>query len=126
MAIGQLDFYYSELKDWNKSLEFYRDEIRSYNNRLEEVVVRNTKGNVLNETEHFQNQFILQQEQFDILLHDIREQEKKLGSNMPGSENLVNQQVLEEQHLLRDRLHSAEKIFIETKHGFYRFLSAVL
>lgn len=126
MATGQLEFYHSELTDWNKSLEFYEDEIRSYNNRLRDVVTRNTKMNVLNGTEHFQKQFTLQNEQFELLKHDIQEQERKLGINMPDDDKLINQPVLEDQHLLRDKLQEAEKTFIETKHGFYRFLSAVL
>src|SRR5438093_227049 len=125
MAISQIQFYHRELQDWDKSLKFYEEEMQVFNDRLQEVVTKYTHREVLIEVEHFQNQFILQKEQFDLLQHDIHRQETKMAVSIPGESRAINQPVLENQHFLRNKVELAEKIFIDTKHGFYQFLSKV-
>ncbi len=117
--------YRDEMKDWDKLLKFYDDEIGVFESRLEEVVTKNTGSGLLGEAEHFQNQFILQKEQFDLLQHDINEQKTKTEASILQGNKPGHTPSSEEQHLLRNKIHSAEKIFVETKHGFYRFLSKV-
>ncbi len=122
-AIFALDM---ELKDWSKSLAFYADELKILEGRLQEVVNKNTGESVLAPVEHYQNQYILQKEQFDQLQHDIREQKITVDKNVHNGDRSVKVEVQEKQTLLRDKVQTAEKIFLDTKHQFYRFLAGVL
>ncbi len=126
MATTQISNFHKELKSWIRSLSFYKEEAEVFENRLEEVVTKNTKKALLAEAEHFQNQFILQKEEFDILKHDIVKQEKTLVKSSKMGELALPRSVKQNQPLLRDRMQSAEKIFIETKHDFHRFVARVL
>jgi hypothetical protein len=122
-AIFALDM---ELKDWSKSLAFYADELKVLEGRLQEVVNKNTGESVLVPVEHYQNQYILQKEQFDQLQHDIREQKAAVDKNVHNGDRSVKVEVQEKQTLLRDKVQTAERIFLDTKHQFYRFLAGVL
>lgn len=119
-------FYERELKDWSQSLEFYEDELKVFERRQEEVINKNTGENIRAQIEHYQNQYILQKEQFDGLLQAINRQKAAVEKNVEAGNRSVNKEVAEEQQLLRDKVQTAEKIFVDTKHQFYRFLSEVL
>ncbi|HEY0678857.1 MAG TPA: hypothetical protein VGD17_11260 [Chitinophagaceae bacterium] len=124
--VTQIEFFRNELKDWDKSLKFYDDEILVLENRLQEVVTKNTRTSLLAEAEHFQNQFILQKEQFDLLLHDINERKATIETSIRERKPLVNGQASSAQEIMRSNMLMTEKIFIETRQEFYRFLSRVL
>lgn len=126
MRHNKIDFYHHELNDWKKSLEFYKDEIKVLETRLGEVVKQNTGQSVLSESEHFQNQFILQKEQIDLLKHHINEQDKKFEEKATPYDMSMNQPLLSEQEKLRGQFSSTEKIFTDTRQEFYRFVSKVL
>ncbi len=126
MRHNKIDFYHHELSDWKKSLEFYKDEIKILESRLGEVVSQNTGKTVLSESEHFQNQFILQKEQIDILRHHISEQDKKFEQKATPYDMSMNQPLLTEQDKLRNEFSSAEKIFTDTRQEFYKFVAKVL
>lgn len=115
-----------ELKDWSKSLAFYEDELKVFKGRLKEVVDKNTGENTRAQIEHYQNQFILQQEQFDLLQHAIQVQKTAVEKNVQAGDRSFKKEVVEEQNKLRDKVQTAEKIFGDTKHKFYRFLTEVL
>lgn len=126
MTIANVTASHSELKEWEKSILFFADEIRVAENRLEEVVAKNTGTAVLAEIEHFQNQFILQKEQFDILLHEIHEQERRIRADFRNKEKESNEIFSSTQPALRNKIESAGRIFEETKKDFYAFLSKVM
>lgn len=122
-AILALD---TELKDWSKSLAFYEDELKVLEGRLQEIANKNTGETILASVEHFQNQYILQKEQFDYLLHDIRKQKIAVDKDVQHGDRSVKLEVAATQTVLRDKVQTAEKIFIETRQQFYRFASDVL
>ncbi len=118
--------YYHELQDWKRSVDFYLEELSVFNDRVAEVTEKNTNRDTLARVEHFQNQFILQQEQFELLRHDIRSHKEKIESIMAAKNDAQKGSLTPGQQQIRDRLLHAEKIFADTKHAFYNFLSAVL
>jgi gas vesicle protein len=122
-AIFELD---QELKEWSKSIAFYEDELKILEGRLQEVVSKNTGETIRASIEHYQNQYILQKEHFDHLLHDIRKQKEAVDRNVQQGDRSVKPEVQEKQTLLRDRVQTAGKIFTETKQQFYRFAADVL
>ena len=125
MAVVQIEYFHNELSDWKKLLLFFKDEIRIFNHRLADVLDRNSKVEILAQVEQFQNQFILQNEQFDILRHEVHLIEAGVEKNLLLQGKSFSEQALKDQHLLRERIFQAERIFLETKHEFYRFLSKV-
>lgn len=125
MAIAQIDFFRNELSDWKKLFQFFKDELRIFHLRLIEVVERNSKKRVLGYVEHFQNQFILQDEEFDILKQEIHRLESGVEDNFRREGTAFSEEALKKRELLREKVYLSEKIFLETKHEFYRFLARV-
>jgi len=59
-------------------LEFAEDELSIFTRRLEEVVTKNTKIDVLSKAERFQNQLTRHQEVINQLKHDVQKAEHKI------------------------------------------------
>ena len=69
LFLSDLNFNY---KLWQSELSFYLQEIGIYEEYLSEVAEKWTDKGVKTEVEHFQNQFIIQKGQNEILAHEIR------------------------------------------------------
>lgn len=120
------EHYFKDLSEWDKTLGFYQDEIRAFESNLKSVIKANTNREILARVEHFQNQFILQKEQFDILHHDINLEKTKVKSEILGKGAFINVMPTRKNHVVKEKVQSAEKIFRETKKEFNRFLSETL
>ncbi|MBI1307369.1 MAG: hypothetical protein GC181_12265 [Bacteroidetes bacterium] len=114
---------HSRYTQWKKDLEFYRDEIRTFNTRLEELVSQNTKTEVTAQIEHFQNQFIRQNEVIDTLEHDIHAEEHKLAENAQANTVAVEHRKVEENTDLGDQFETFVKIYNELKNEFTEFMA---
>ncbi len=114
-----------ELKEWEAYTLFVKDEIRSFNKKLEEVAGNYTSKDVLAEVEHFQNQFIRQNEACDELLHELHLSEHvfaELSQKNPASNHVI----LNDHAPLRDKVDSHKQIFNELKHEYHNFLAKYL
>jgi hypothetical protein len=120
------EFFSHELNDWDKTIDFYLADLDMLKERLQEVATKNTKAVVLENVEHFQNQFIVQKESLQAINHKIQVQKDNLGAEIKNIAGLNDLGIVDTQHFLRESVHLAEKIFLEVKHSFYRFLSRVL
>lgn len=125
--------FHRELNDWLKELDFYFDELKLCEERLAEVAGKNTAAAIQANVEHFQNQFILQREQFELLQHDVRIQQPSVEARLvkPArgqikKDDAGDETITRRQNRLRNKIHDAESIFIGTKQQFYRFLAEVL
>ncbi|MFY0643970.1 MAG: hypothetical protein JXR19_05850 [Bacteroidia bacterium] len=122
--------YLSELHkehvQWTKKLNFAKDEIKTFQNRLSEIVMANTKTEVLASLEHFQNQFIRQNEVIDEILHIIHLEEDKIVANAKQNNVATDHRKAAENEDLVDQMVSFEKIFAELKEEFKKYLSNVL
>lgn len=121
--LGEL---HTEHINWSKKLNFVKDEISSFKNRLEEVVQANTKTDVLAELEHFQNQFIRQNEVIDELLHDINSEEDKLVSSAKANIVASDHRIMDENMELVDRMKTFNKLYEELKDDFTTYLTRVM
>ncbi len=126
IAISLADFCHKELKDWASMLVFFENEMNSFEKRLIAISTQNTKPHIMKQVEHFQNQFIIQKENFDILNHEIKIHEQLIAKEMQVGKIFDNMEITDQQYFLRDKMHSAEKIFIALKHEFYNFAGRVL
>ena len=111
-----------ELNLWINELKFFKDEIKIFNHRLEEIVRANTHQEVLQELEHFQNQYIRQDEVIDELRHEIKQHENILERDAISNPVAVDHRSYEDHAELRDQVDQFKKIYYELKDEFMNFL----
>ena len=106
---------------WDNEMKFYRNELEIFEHRLEQDVVRLNDRDALRELEHFQNQFIRQNEVLDILNKKVRKNRKnvtrlseegKIADDLDAVKNYV---------ALRDEFEIFEKIYYNLKRKFVDF-----
>jgi hypothetical protein len=127
LFISDLNFNY---KLWQSELSFYLQEINIYEEYLSEVAHKWTDKSVKAQVEHFQNQFIIQREQNEILTHDLKIKAEQLAAYAKHHETAINHvhfdkdtNILSE---VSERVESFKNIFSELKTEFKKFLSKYL
>src|SRR5690349_12064055 len=68
---ASLNTLHHQSQDWLRELEFYKDELTILSNRLNEVATGNTNKEILAQTEHYLNRFVILRERLDTLKHDV-------------------------------------------------------
>ncbi len=116
----------TEHSEWKNALGFYKDELTIFKNRLIEVASKNTSLEIAKEVEHFQNQFLIQHENIDILHHDINEHLKTISHEMQTHAGHVTHEQLDLHQALSTRFETEQKIFKELKDSYMDFLSKVM
>ena len=111
-----------ELNLWLNELKFYKDEIKIFNHRLEDIVSHESKREAMQHLEHFQNQFIRQEEVIDVLKHEVKQHENVLEKVASSGDDLDDSN-LEQQNDLRDQVKQFKKIYYELKNEFMTFLT---
>jgi predicted nuclease with TOPRIM domain len=122
-ARKHLSELHQEHLTWIKSLEFYKDELQTLNNRLGELVTANSDNAIRAQIEHFQNQFIRQNEVIDELKHDIKASENEIIANISNNPVASDHRSAPDHTELRDRFETFEKIYSELKNEFQAFAS---
>ncbi|MGG9963453.1 hypothetical protein [Ferruginibacter sp. SUN106] len=112
--------------EWTNSLGFYKDELMIYKKRLLEVVSKNTNKEIMQMVEHFQNQFLVQSENIDILRHDINKHMKRMAAEIQLHAGHVDREELPIHFLLKDRFETEQKVFTHLKEEFQQFLVKVM
>lgn len=107
---------------WLNNLQFRKEEIGILERRMEEVVTRNNQPEVMAQLEHFQNQYIRQREVIDELRHDIKQHENFLEKEAKDKPVAIDRRHFEDHTELRDRMETFEKLYMELKHDFYRWV----
>lgn len=69
---------HEENTEWKNKLNFYGEEISILSGRLAEITSKNSNKEMLSEVEHFQNQFIIQQNNIDEIKHGIKMNEESI------------------------------------------------
>jgi hypothetical protein len=111
---------------WLKNLAFYKDELGTFSKRLEEVVKQNNKIEILAQVEHFQNQFIRQNELIDVMKHNYNQKELELVSNVKANPVASDRVIYQEPTDLKEEFETFERIYREMKVEFEGFLSKIL
>ncbi len=119
------EFFSHELSEWGRNIDFYVADLAILQERLIEVASKNTKQPVMVSVEHFQNQFIVQKDNLQLLKHKINVQKDNLEAEVKKLVSLADLNIVDTQHFLRESIQLNEKIFLELKHSFYRFLAKV-
>ena len=117
--IGDL---HHDQREWLTALTFYKEDITILEHRLEDIVRRNNKPEVMAQVEHFQNQFIREREVIDELRHDIKQEENVLEKEMKDHPVAIEHRYFKDHTELRDRFQTFEKLYRELKQEFQQWL----
>ena len=112
-----------EHKQWRRELFFWEDELRSFNNRLNELVLRWTKKDVLAQLEHYQNQFIIHENTIKELEDHINLHETNIAEHTKKGEDVLNQELVKNHIEFRNRMEIERNLYNNLKKEFFRYLS---
>lgn len=115
-----------EHKVWTSQLKFQKEELSFFTHRLEEVASRWTDKDVLEKVEHFQNIFIVQSNQIDQLLHDIKMHEEELVDRTKENPVAIDHVRFDDHTGHRDQVETQNKLFGEMKAEFMNFLRTAM
>ncbi|MFL5753799.1 MAG: hypothetical protein ACJ76F_10365 [Bacteroidia bacterium] len=113
---------HNENKEWMSSLLFYKDEIKIMKHRLEEIAAKNNSREITALVEHFQNQFIIQDDHIDRLKHELNIDNDGIDKEILKNENSVDHRSIADHSVIRESMSSFEKIFTSLKAEFKNFL----
>lgn len=114
---------HEEHKIWLNKLAFYKDDLSIMQNRISEIAKKNTSKEVLSFVEHFQNQLIIQEEQIDILAHNIAKHESSLENAVDKKPVAIDHVKFEDHKIQRENMETFEKIFNDLRKELIGFLS---
>jgi hypothetical protein len=117
---------HTDYAGWQSALGFYKDELQVFKHRLTEVASKNTGKEIMPLVEHFQNQFLIQHENIDILHHDINRHLNTMAGEIQAHAGHINSEQLGINRSLQDRFESETKVFNGLKEEFKIFLEKVM
>jgi len=112
-----------EHNQWRRELFFWEDELKSFQNRLEELVKRWTKKDILAQLEHYQNQFILQEKVINTLQDDIHIHEASIAAASKKGKDLLDTTLVKKHIEFRNRMEVQRHIYRDLKKEFFKFLT---
>ncbi len=117
----QLMEMHAEHSEWQNKIRFYRDEIKRLNQQLSDMITKGTPPQILASVEHFQNQFILQNENLDIMRHDFKQHENQIESIQKGGQDTGESSLSGNHDAHREKLTRFEKVFHDLRNEFASF-----
>lgn len=114
---------HAEHKEWVNRLLFYKDDLHVMQHRLDEIVKKNTSNDVMVNLEHFQNQLKIQQEQIDILKHEIKKQQNVIEKSISDNPVASDHRTMEDDVENRDKIQRFEELFADLRKELLTFWS---
>ncbi len=111
-----------EHKLWKMESDFYAGELNIYEKWLAEIAAKNTGEEVLKQVEHFQNQFIIQRDQLELLSHEVKIHEQWLSNYAENNPVAIDHKSFADHAVMREHAEIFVKIYTELKAEFKRFL----
>jgi predicted nucleic acid-binding protein len=112
--------------NWKNILGFYKDELNVFKERLNEIAEKNTAKETMQMVEHFQNQFLIQSENIDLLQHDINEHVSVIAKEVLQHAGHVDRDQIPAHLILQERVEKETFIFKGIKMEFMNFLSRLM
>jgi hypothetical protein len=114
---------HAEHKEWLNKLSFYKDDLTVMQSRLDEIASKNSSKDALVMIEHFQNQFKIQNEQIDILKHDINQHSANIESSISNNPVASDHRTMEDHAPERERMERFEELFTSLRKDLFGFLA---
>lgn len=120
-GLNKTEQFLHENITWKRLLDFFIQENSFLKTRLSEVVDRETDEIFIAQAEHFQNEFILQDEYINDIGRDIKEQEKNM--QLAYTKKIIpDNKTCGKQEKLRNEISYLEKEFYSLKNQFNKYL----
>jgi hypothetical protein len=108
--------------EWLRALDFYKQELHILKGRLTEIAGKNTAINVAKEIDHFENQFLIQEENIDKLRSYIHRNLANTRIELQKSHaGYIDADLMEQHESIQDHFMSEEKTINELRREFNRF-----
>lgn len=121
-----LNHLHHQHTDWLRELDFYKHEIKVLTTRLEEVAGANTAAAIGQQVEHYQNKFVLLNEQLDVMIHDVKLKEQALEKTIQAAPEHIDEKVTAPDTQLLGRVNDLAKSIADTRFNFNGFLAKTL
>jgi hypothetical protein len=108
---------------WMNQISFYKLELKIFSEKLEEVASKNTNYEMHISIEQFQNRFIIQNNEMDILAHKIRLNEHQVSTPVVKGPYLVSPEAAENYIKIKGEMEQFIKLYSELRDEFYKFLT---
>ena len=115
--------YLFETISWIRLIEYLKQENTFMKNRLSEVIGEIKDKHHLALAEHFQNLFIIKDDLFDHVLHDLNKECEKWKLN-PIEESITND-LVKTYLYLKAQIDFIEKDYITIKKDYFTYLSSL-
>ena len=112
-------------KEYNESiseLNFYKREINTFQQRLAQLAMQSEPVEVRANLEQIQNQFIIEKEVVDELIHKLHDSEKQLAGFVKEVSGLgLENMNMDNRPNLREDMHTFRKMYFDLKSRFKKF-----
>jgi hypothetical protein len=125
-VIAHKDHFNHEYQAWVRTLDYFLQENASLKTRLAQVVDINTDKNFVDLAEHFQNEFLLNDEFIKEMQHDIRYQHDSLKRQALAGQTAGDSGFNQHQTKLRNEMERFEKKFANLRTEFNQYLVSLL
>lgn len=120
-----LDQFQFELHSWIRLIEFLNLENSFLKNRLSEVIDQIKDRENLALAEHFQNQFIVKDDVYDHIIHDLKKQSYKWKEVKSITSKEQQEELAKIQKNLRDQLDFIERDHAVLAKDYNTYLSSL-
>lgn len=111
-----------EHQNWKSELDFWKDELKTFNNRLSELITRYTSKEVLEQLEHYQNQFALHNGVIEDLEETIEKHETRIAGQSKTGSDAIDVSLAKTHMDFRDKMQTQRDIYHDLKKDFFKFL----
>jgi hypothetical protein len=117
---------HAENIEWLNNAGFFKDQQTILTNRLQEVASKNTAKAIQVQVEHFQNKLMLQRNQLDYLVHNIKQQENEVQATINANPTASDHRKMDDHVKLRDEVMTFEKLFRDLRTEMMEFFAKTL
>ena len=121
-ALNQFQF---EIHSWIRLVDFLNQENTYLKNRLSEVIDQIKDREKLALAEHFQNQFIVKDDVYDHILHDLKKQSYKWKDIHALSGTSLQEELTKTQKNLREQIEFIERDHAVLSKDYNTYLSSL-
>lgn len=121
-TINQFQF---EINSWIRLVEFLNQENSHLKNRLSEVIDQIKDREKLALAEHFQNQFIVKDDIYDHIIHDLKKQAHKWTEIKLVSTKEISDDLAKTQKNLRDQIEFIERDHVVITKDYNTYLASL-
>ena len=125
MISSKTSQYQFENASWIRLIEFLAQENSYMKNRLSEILDHINDRDNLDLAEGFQNQFIIKDDLYDHLLHELKGQAAKLREAKTNEKGLISQELKKTHKNFRNQIELIERDHTHLKKDYNTYLFAL-